>query len=137
MKEYFDTNKALWDQKVDVHKASEIYIADFHPVIYMYDFPSGQFAFNYFNIGKPYEEIENGTYADFDAPIQHKEYFWCHALSEVMGPLLKQGLTLLDFKEFPYSPYNCFENMVETEPGKYVYKPLLTIPHIFSLKMQK
>lgn len=113
------------------------YIADFHPVIYMYDFPSQQFAYNYFNSGQPYEEIEQGTYTDFDAPIQHKEYFWCHGLSEIMSPLLQQGLNLLEFKEFPFSPYNCFENMVETAPGRYVYNPKLSIPHVFSLKMKK
>lgn len=113
------------------------YIADFHPVIYMYDHSSGRFVYNYFNSGKPYEETTTGTYTDFDAPIEHKEYFWCHGLSEVMQPLLRQGLTLLDFQEFPYSPYNCFEDMTEVEPGKYVYKPALSIPHVFSLKMVK
>ena len=113
------------------------YIADFHPVIYMYDHPKHQLAFNYFNSGKPYEEINEGTYTDFKAPIKHKEYFWCHGLSEVMEPLLSQGLSLLEFKEFPYSPYNCFEDMEEVEKGKFVYNPKLSIPHVFSLKMKK
>ncbi len=113
------------------------YIADFHPVLYMYDFPSNKFEYNYFNTGKPYEEITEGTYTDFNAPIQHKEYFWCHGLSEIMTPLLNCGLTLEEFKEFDYSPYNCFENMEEVEKGKYVYNPKISIPHIFSLKMKK
>jgi 2-polyprenyl-3-methyl-5-hydroxy-6-metoxy-1,4-benzoquinol methylase len=113
------------------------YIADFHPVIYMYDFPTQKFEYNYFNSGKPYEEITQGTYTNFDAPIQHKEYFWCHGLSEIITPLLKNGLTLLEFKEFDYSPYNCFENMKEVEKGKYVYNPKISIPHVFSLKMRK
>ncbi len=113
------------------------YIADFHPVLYMYDFPTKQLLFNYFNTGEPYEEISEGTYADRDAPIRHKEYFWCHSLSEVMGPLLQQGLNLLEFKEFDYSPYDCFENMKEVEKGKYVFDAGIRLPHIFSLKMQK
>ncbi len=113
------------------------YIADFHPVLYMYDFPSQQLLYNYFNSGNPYEEVSEGTYADRDAPIQKKEYFWCHGLSEVMSPLLRHNLRLLEFKEFPYSPYDCFENMTEMEPGKYVFKAEISLPHVFSLKMRK
>lgn len=113
------------------------YIADFHPVLYMYDFPSQQLTYNYFNTGNPYEETVEGTYADRNAPIKQKEYFWCHGLSEVISPLLKHGLSLLEFKEFPYSPYNCFEHMTETEPGKYIFKSEISMPHVFSLKMQK
>lgn len=113
------------------------YIADFHPTLYMYDFPSKQLAYNYFNTGQPYEEVSEGTYADVNAPIKHKEYFWSHALSEVMSPLLKHDLNLLEFQEFPYSPYNCFENMTEIAPGKYAFKSEISIPHIFSLKMRK
>ena len=113
------------------------FIADFHPVLYMYDFPSKEFRYNYFNNGKPYEETNQGTYTDFNAQINHKEYFWNHGLSEILGPLLHHGLVLEEFREFPYSPYNCFENMVEVEKGKYVYNPEITIPHVFSFKMRK
>lgn len=114
------------------------YIADFHPTIYMFDHPTQELRYNYFNAGVPYEEETQGTYTDFNAKIQHKEYFWTHSLADVIDPLVQRKFQLLEFKEFPYSPYNCFENMVELPDGNYVYRgPDISLPHIFSLKMQK
>ncbi len=114
------------------------YIADFHPTFYMFDFPSQQIQYHYFNPGQPYIEDTQGTYADRDANIQHREYFWTHSLSEVITPLLQAGLELETFKEFPYSPYNCFENMVERPEGGFVFRgPSVLIPHVFSLKMRQ
>ena len=114
------------------------YIAEFHPVLYLYDFPTQKLAYNYFNSGKPYEEEVEGTYADMQAPIKHKEYFWCHGLSEVLQPLLKEGLSLMDFQEFAYSPYNCFENMIKIGEKKYVFKKYgQKIPYMYSIKARK
>jgi SAM-dependent methyltransferase len=113
------------------------YIADFHPILYMYDFPSQSLKYDYFNSGDPNEEISEGTYADKNAPIKNKEFFWCHSLSEVISPLLNQGLQLMKFEEFPYSPYDCFENMTEIEKGKFIFEAGISLPHVFSLKMYK
>lgn len=113
------------------------YIADFHPVLYLYDFPTKSLQYNYFNNGKPYEEISEGTYADIDAPIRQKEYFWNHSLSEVINPFLGLGMQILEFKEYPYSPYDCFENMTAIEKGKYAFEAGISLPHIFSLKIKK
>ncbi|MEM9820983.1 MAG: methyltransferase domain-containing protein [Bacteroidota bacterium] len=114
------------------------YIAEFHPVMYMYDFDQHKIAYRYFSHREPYTEVELGTYADPDAAIEMKEYFWCHSLSETIQALLKQGLVLTEFLEFPWSPYNCFPNMQAVAPRRYVYGNLENrLPHVFSLKMTK
>ena len=114
------------------------YIAEFHPTLYMYDFDQQKIAFRYFSHREPYMEVEKGTYADPNADIEMKEYFWCHSLSETIQALLKQGLQLTEFLEFPWSPYNCVPNMQEVTPKRFVFGDLENrLPHVFSLKMQK
>jgi SAM-dependent methyltransferase len=113
------------------------FMAEFHPTFYLFDFDHLSISYPYFNPGKPFEEEVSGTYADPMAKLKHKEYFWCHALSEVLQPLLGQGLELKHFGEYPYSPYHVFPNMEEVEKGKYRLKLEVDIPHIFSLLMKK
>jgi len=114
------------------------YIVDFHPVINMLDWENNTFAYPYFNPGHAFEEEEEGTYADKNAAIKLKEYFWLHSISQVMTPLLEQGLQLEAFKEFPLSPYNCFPNMKPVENGMYVFwDEKLGLPHVYSMKMKK
>ncbi len=113
------------------------YIADFHPTLYLFDFEQQKIAYNYFNEGVV-EEMTEGTYALREAPIWQKEYFWQHSLSETLGALLQNNLQLLDFKEFPTSPYNCFSNMHLQEDGYYSFGDFgVSLPHVFSLKMKK
>ncbi len=113
------------------------YIADFHPLLYMYDWENNEMKYPYFNTGA-FEEVEEGTYADRESGIALKEYFWQHSLAETLSALLKKGLQLIDFQEFKESPYNCFPNMEATENGMFVYgKKELQLPHVFSIKVQK
>jgi len=119
------------------------YIADFHPVLDMVDWENSKFVYPYFDRKKAFMEVEEGTYADRGADIAQKEYFWLRSLSEIMTPLLQQGLQLLDFQEFDWSPYNCFPKMTEIEKGKYVYflkeemGNKVRLPQVFSMKFQK
>jgi len=113
------------------------YMAEFHPTYYMVDFDSLKLMYPYFNRGVFSEPVEN-TYADLDAKIDGTEYFWQHPMSDIIGSLMRQGLNLQEFKEFDYSPYNCFPNLVETSEGKYQIKGLEgQLPLMFSIKMKK
>ncbi len=113
------------------------YIAEFHPVLYLFDFDSLRIEYAYFNQGEPYEEIIEGTYAAPDATLTHKEYFWQHSFDEILSALLNQGLQLESFREYPFSPYNCFPNLEEVEPGRYHIKGFpVKLPHVFGLKMR-
>lgn len=45
---------------------------------------------------------------------------------------------LRTFRETDWSPHQCFEKMIEREPGQYVYSTGdVSWPHIFALVMEK
>jgi SAM-dependent methyltransferase len=116
----------------------QFYIAELHPALFIFEFEDGSIANPYFNTGKPWEESVDGSYADRNADIAGKAYFWFHSLAEIMGPLLREGLTLTDFQEFDYFPWDCFPNMRERAPREFVYGDFgVSLPHTFSLKMTR
>ena len=116
------------------------YLAEFHPTLYMFNFDNYQVEYDYFNDGNPYIEEVVGSYADTESKTKATEYFWNHPVSEIVNALIKNGLELLELKEYDFSPYNCFPNMYEREPGRYVWgqdKFGRRIPMILSVKMRK
>jgi SAM-dependent methyltransferase len=116
----------------------KLILVEFHPVIYMYNWENHKLEFSYFNTGKPYEETVQGTYADKDAEVEFKEYFWTHSLSEIIQSLINNKLNLSTIKEYDYSPYNCFDNMFERAPGKHVYGITKeNFPHGYALEAIK
>lgn len=115
----------------------EFVIADFHPVVWMYDDDFTKVKFNYFNAG-PIEETLEGTYTDAEESFQADYVTWNHDLAEVMTALLNKGLKIEAFQEFNYSPYDCFAHTVEVAPGKYQLKPFGDkLPLVFALKCSK
>ncbi len=130
----------VWAKVIQKHlkPGGIFYIADFHPMIQMLDYDTDlSILYPYFNRGTPFMEEMVGTYADREADIRHKEYFWMHSLAEIMTPFLELGFSVESFKEFDYSPYNCFPNQTEVAPGKFkLGNPDIAMPHVFSLKMK-
>ena len=111
--------------------------AEFHPVVWMFDDRFTEIGYNYFNSGAIIETVE-GTYADRYAAIETKTVCWNHSLSEVITSLLNAGLRIDSFNEIDYSPYNCFEETVEFEPGKFRIKHLENkIPMVYTLTAAK
>ncbi len=127
-----------WAQVVRhfLKKGGTFYIADFHPAFYMYDWATKKLAFDYFN--QQIVEDITGTYAEKRSKIGGKEISWTHSLSETMGALMRQGLVLQEFREFDWSPYDCFPDLVEREPGRFVWSETqhVRMPYAFSLKMK-
>lgn len=112
----------------------KFYIVDFHPIVWMFDKNFDYLEYSYFNTVDPITEENYGTYADKSAAVYGKEYGWNHSISEIIGSLISSGLNLSFFNEHSYSPYNCFNNMVETESNKWKIKNLEDkIPLLFSL----
>ncbi len=113
------------------------YMAEFHPVVWMFDDDFTHIKYAYENKEVIVTENE-GTYTDRNAVIKGKEYSWNHSLSEVLNALLGEGLKIEFFNEYMYSPYPCFRNSVETEPGKWQIAGMEgKIPMLFSLKAIK
>jgi SAM-dependent methyltransferase len=112
-------------------------IVDFHPVVWMFDNEFNHIQYPYFNKEAIIETL-SGTYADKAAPIQESEIGWNHPMTEILTALLARDLNLKHFGEYDYSPYNCFSNMEEFEPGKFRISHLENkIPMLYSLVVQK
>lgn len=112
-------------------------MADFHPVVWMYDNDFKEVFYSYFNI-EPIVEDESGTYADRYSEIEAKTITWNHPISETLNALITNGIELNSFNEFDYSPYNCFNNTEEFEPNKFRIKPFENkIPMVYSIKGTK
>lgn len=113
------------------------YMAEFHPVVWIFDDEFTHIKYYYDNRELIVTENE-GTYTDRNADIKGKEYSWNHSLSEVLNALINAGLKIEFFNEHMYSPYPCFRNVVETEEGKWHIKGMEgKIPMVYSLKATK
>jgi len=112
-------------------------MAEFHPVVWMFDNDFKEVYYNYFNV-EPIIEEETGTYADKNAALETKTITWNHPTSEVLNALIKNGLKIDCFNEYNYSPYNCFNETEEFEPNKFRIKHLENkIPMVFTIKATK
>jgi SAM-dependent methyltransferase len=118
-------------------KGGFFYIADFHPVLWMFDDEMERLKYPYHNAGV-IESEQTGSYAARCADIRYTEYGWNHSLSEVLNSLLRQGLRLEFLNEWPWSPYNCFSKTVRGDDGNYRIRGLEgIIPMVYSLKARK
>lgn len=113
------------------------YIAEFHPVLWMFDDDFTHIKYHYDNRELIVTENE-GTYTDRAADIKGKEYSWNHSLAEVIGALLRAGMEIQSFNEYMYSPYPCFRNMTETVKGQWHIKGMEgKLPMVYSVKAVK
>ncbi|MEK7226791.1 MAG: class I SAM-dependent methyltransferase, partial [Bacteroidota bacterium] len=113
------------------------YLAEFHPVVWMFDDDFTHIKYSYENREVIVTENQ-GTYTDRNADIKGKEYSWNHSIGEVMNALIGAGLKIEMFNEHMYSPYPCFRNTVEFETGKWHIKGLEgKIPMVYSIRAAK
>jgi SAM-dependent methyltransferase len=113
------------------------YMAEFHPVVWMLDENFEKVKYYYHN-----QELiaidSHGTYTDPDANVEGKEYSWNHSISEVLNALLLHKLQLEFFNEYNFSPFPCFDNIVQGADGNWRVKGLENkIPMVYSLKASK
>lgn len=112
-------------------------MADFHPVIWMYDNAIQHITYSYFNRETIFE-TEEGTYAQTDAALQHTSISWNHPISDILNALISAGLRIDVFNEYDYSPYACFPNMVETQPGQFQRSEWQgKVPWVYAIKAVK
>lgn len=128
-----------WGQMIaeKLKKGGAFYIAEFHPIVWMFDYldDTPVMTYGYMQDEVIYEEYE-GTYADQNSKMISKEYGWNHGLSEVINALVEAGLKIDYLNEHDESPYNVLPNLVETTSGNFVTKDKL-YPLIFELKATK
>lgn len=117
--------------------AGKFIFAEFHPFIWMYDSDFKSIDYNYFNTEAIIEETV-GTYANRSAPLKNNSVSWNHPISEVVNSLIENGFRIDRFEEFNFSPFNCFDNMVEDEPKRFRIKSLANkIPMVYLIVATK
>jgi len=110
---------------------------EFHPVLWMFDDDFTKIKYHYHN-EQPIIEEYTGTYANKEAEIKTNYIGWNHSLAEVFQSLSNNGLQIEHFNEYDYSNYNCFNETLEFESGKFRIKHLENkIPMMYSIKCSK
>lgn len=106
-------------------------LVEFHPAVDL------MMGYGYFNQTQPDIEVES-TYTENAGSHKQRVALWNHSLGEVTTALMAQGLVINHFQEYRYSPYNCFPELTEESPGRYVWeKEGHQIPLIYSLVATK
>ncbi len=114
-------------------------MAEFHPVVWMFDDDFKEVKYNYFNDG-PIVESLDGTYAQKDADLTTDYVTWNHSLSSVIQALINKEFTINTLQEFDYSPYDCFSHTIEFESKKFRIKNMdrkLPMVYAFNATLDK
>ena len=91
-------------------------------------------AFPYFQAEEPLRCERRGSYAVPDGPFDSVTYQWPHPLSEVLGTLLRAGLRLESFEEYPYAGWAMLPWMEERPDGLWQFpEGTVTLPLMFSV----
>ena len=108
---------------------------EFHPLVWMFDDDFQRIEYRYFKS----EAIETTEETYTENADQKDEFIsWNHGLGEVVSSLISSGLQVNSLQEYDYSPYNCFNQTEEFEPGKFRIKHLENkIPMVYSLTAVK
>tara|TARA_R100000935_G_scaffold58911_1_gene99612 strand:+ start:42727 stop:43527 length:801 start_codon:yes stop_codon:yes gene_type:complete len=114
------------------------YIVEFHPIAWMYDYTVSppEMKYAYHQREAIYEEYEGSYTENGKETMISKEYGWNHSLSDVIGSLLKAGLTLEFFNEYDSSPYDVFPDLVKNKEGMFELKEKM-YPLLFEVKAVK
>jgi SAM-dependent methyltransferase len=115
------------------------FMVEFHPFLYVFDYDKAEtIAHSYFYDSKPICYDEVGSYAEPGLPDEQKAYAWSHGVSNVITALLRAGLTLESFVEYPYSAIHCFPFVREEAPGRSVHATYPNmVPMMYSLRATK
>ena len=116
------------------------FIAELHPFMWVFDdeHPSElKVKYTYWSSEEPTYWEADGSYADQEAKMVNKgDYEWAHPISEIMNALIKAGLTIQEFKEYPYTVYQQLPFMKLHSDG-YTRLPGDKLPLLYSIKATK
>jgi SAM-dependent methyltransferase len=124
------------------------YIVEAHPILMLFNDrlkePDLRLLYPYFHGPEPIREEHDGCYSSPDAPIRSVEHAWLHTMSDVIGALLRAGLRIDSFEEYPFLGWAFFPWM-ERRPDGWWHLPEHeglplghgSLPLMFSLKATK
>jgi SAM-dependent methyltransferase len=112
-------------------------MVDFHPFVWTFDNDMKYIQYDYFN-SEPIEEEIEGSYADRNAPIKTKTISWNHGIGEILNTLIQAGISIQEFSEMDYSPFECFSNLKKLDEDKFVFSHIEpAIPMIYRIVGEK
>jgi len=117
-------------------RGGQYLIVDFHPTFWIFNEDFSKVAYSYFNEKVIIDEME-GSYASENANPKMKEYGWNHPFDEIFKAVHQAGLTLNDFKEYDFSPYDLFSDSTKTEKGFQIKGLEGKIPLVYSILITK
>jgi SAM-dependent methyltransferase len=116
------------------------YIVDVHPMGDILDERDGELTvgLSYFDPGPIEEVVEEGSYADRTAVVEHKtSYQWQHPLSEIVNAFVDAGFQVEFLHEFPFCMFQRLPSMVRGEDGWWRVPGHDDVPYLFSLRASK
>ena len=124
------------------------YIVEGHPVLMLFNDrlkePDLRLLYPYFHGAEPFREENDGSYSTPDAPIKSVEHVWLHTMSDIIGGLIRAGLRIASFEEYPFVGWRFFPWMERGADGwwRLPSHPDLplgpgSLPLMFSLKAVK
>lgn len=120
-----------------LNKEGAFIFAEFHPLIWMFDNDFTSITYAYHQCDAIEENMEQ-TYTDGQKMESMPSISWNHGLSEVFSALRTSGLTIDIFKEYNYSPYDCFKGTKQLADKQYIIEKFDgKIPMVYSLKAYK
>ncbi len=91
-------------------------------------------GYPYFARGEPLRQERVGSYAAPDSPIRSVCYEWPHPISEIVGSLIRAGLRLTSFEEYPFVGWAMYPWMERRPDGSWQLPHSRdSIPLMFSL----
>lgn len=111
------------------------YIVEIHPILNMFNTTGTKRTFPYFHNKKPMA-IKKGSCINPESNFISTYYEWAHSISDIINSLIKAGLILDYFHEFPFMVFNKLPYLKESKPGQYVIdsKDEFTLPLMYSIK---
>jgi SAM-dependent methyltransferase len=129
-----------------VKPGGTFYIAEFHPVGFMFDTDHSENPamkdferkYPYFHSDVPIRD-DSSDYADPAAAMSNSlTYSWAHSMSDILNALLSAGLEIEYLHEFPFSIIREFPFLEQREDGYWhVSEGMYDMPMIFSIKARK
>jgi SAM-dependent methyltransferase len=119
------------------------YIVEVHPFALLFNDrlqePELRLLYPYFHGPDPIRQEYRGCYTEPDARITSVEHVWLHTMSAVIGSLLRAGLRVESFEEYPFLSWRLFPWMEQRADGWWHLPEGLapgsgSLPLMFSLR---
>ena len=134
-----------WAEIIDhfLKPGGVFYIRDFHSFGYIFDDeteePVLKVRYPYFHGKEPMSYVTDNTYSNPEKKMEAQTaYEWNHSISRIINVLIRVGLRIEFFNEFPFTTYQALPFMVKNEDGRWVLpQGEEYVPFMFSLKATK